>query len=245
MRHRALDPSTGVPLHMQVEDDLRRRIQAGEWRPGERIPAEEQLCAAYQVSRITVRQAVGRLVHSGLLVRERGRGTFVRDAALTAGTRHVTSFTAELAQLGLVAGGKVLESAVVDADEATALALGLDDGAPVIRIRRLRTGDGKPIGLQTSFLPAARFAGLELVDVGDRGLYAVLRSDFGTMPTEAVETFTVGMIKTRDAALLEVAPRTCGFFVERVTYDQTGAFERATSVMRGDRYRIRLALRRP
>jgi GntR family transcriptional regulator len=244
MTARPLDVSTGVPLHKQVEDDLRRRI-ATEWRPGERIPAEEQLCAVYGVSRITMRQALGRLVQSGLLVRERGRGTFVRDTALTAGARHVTSFTTELAQLGLVAGAKVLDVATIPADEPTALALDIDEGDPVVRVHRLRTGDGRPIGIQTSYLPARRFPGLERLEIGDRSLYGLLRAEYGVTPTEAVETFTVGTIKGRDAALLEVTPRACGFFVERVTYYQHGPFERVISVMRGDRYRIRLVLRNP
>jgi GntR family transcriptional regulator len=245
VNHRAPDPSTGVPLHKQIEDDLHRRIGVGEWRSGERIPGEEQLCEAYRVSRITVRQAIGRLVHRGLLTRERGRGTFVRDAALTAGARHVTSFTTELAGLGLVAGAKVLEVGLVPADEPTALALALSEEEPVIRLHRLRLGDGKPIGVQTSYLPAARFPDLTGMDIGDRSLYGVLRAEFGVAPTEAVEVFTVGQIKGRDATLLEVAPRACGFFVERVTYDQLGAFERVVSVMRGDRYRIRFVLRNP
>jgi GntR family transcriptional regulator, N-acetylglucosamine utilization regulator len=243
MRHP--DPSTGVPLHMQVEDDLRERIEMGEWHAGERIPAEDQLCDAYRVSRITMRQAIGRLVDRGLLMRARGKGTFVRDAAVTAGERRVTSFTAELAQLGMTAGTSVLETGLAAADPPTALALGLVEGDRVIRIHRLRTGDGKPIGLQTSYLPETRFPGLHTVDLGDQSLYELLRSGYGVTPTEAVETFTVGGIKGRGAQLLDVPPRSCGFYVERIAYDKTGPFERAVSVMRGDRYRIRFALRNP
>lgn len=240
-----LDPSTGVPLHKQVEDALLARIEAGEWPSGTRFPAEEQLCEAYRVSRITMRQAIGRLVNRGLLVRERGRGTFVRDAALTAGARRVTSFTTELAQLGLVAGARLLETGSAPADGETAAALALAEGEPVVRIRRLRTGDDKPIGLQTSFLAPARFPGLDKLDIAGRSLYEVLRTEYGIAPTEAVETFTVGPIKGADARLLEVAPRSCGFFVERITLDAAGPFERVVSVMRGDRYRIRFALRNP
>jgi len=243
MRHP--DPSTGVPLHMQVEEDLRERIETGEWRAGERIPAEDQLCEAYRVSRITMRQAIGRLVDRGLLIRARGKGTFVRDTAVTAGERRVTSFTAELAQLGMAAGATVLENGLVAADQPTALALGVAEGDLVVRIHRLRTGDGKPIGLQTSYLPGARFPGLHTVDLGDRSMYELLRSQYGVTPTEAVETFTVGGIKGRDARLLDVPPRSCGFYAERIAYDKVGPFERTVSVMRGDRYRIRFALRNP
>ncbi len=241
----AVDPLHGVPLYLQVEQHLRQRVQSGEWQPGQKIPTEEQMCAAYGVSRVTMRQALARLVDRGLLVRERGRGTFVRDAALTAAARGVTSFTTELAALGLEAGARVLAVEVVPADAATLDALGLDHGAEVVRVHRVRTGNGRPIGIQTSLLPVQRFPNLEHQNLRDRSLYQLLRTHYGVVPVEAVETFTVGGIDTREARLLEVPPQTCAFFVERVTLDARGPFERVTSVMRGDRYRIRLALRNP
>lgn len=239
------DPTTGVPLHLQVERDLQTRIEAGDWHPGDRIPTEDQLCELYKVSRITVRQALGRLVNRGLLVRERGRGTFVRNPALTVGARQVTSFTTELAGLGLRAGAKVLDVGLGPADAATATALQIAESDPVVMIRRLRTGDDQPIGVQTSHLPAARFPGLENLDIADRSLYEVLRTQYGVRATEAVETFTAAGIGRAEAELLEVRPRTCGFFVERITLDASGPFERVMSVMRGDRYRVRFALRNP
>lgn len=239
----AYGPAAGLPLHLQVEGWLLERIQSGEWQAGERIPTEEQLCAAYSVSRITVRQALGRLTDRGLLVRQRGRGTFVRDPAVTADPRRVTSLTTELEQLGLVAGGRVLDTRVVEAGAEDAEALGCGPGEPLLRVRRLRTGDGKPIGLQTSLLPAKRFPGLEEIDLTDRSLYATLRSRYGAVPREAVETFTVGRMAAADARLLDVPAHTCAFLVERVTFDHRGAFERVHSVLRGDRYRIRLRLR--
>lgn len=241
----AVDPLHGVPLYLQVEQHLGQRVQSGEWQPGQKIPTEEQMCAAYGVSRVTMRQALARLVDRGLLVRERGRGTFVRDAALTAAARGVTSFTTELAALGLEAGARVLAVEVVPADAETVDALGLGHDAEVVRVHRVRTGNGKPIGIQTSLLPVQRFPNLEHQSLQDRSLYQLLRTHYGVVPVEAVETFTVGGISPRDARLLEVPPRTCAFFVERVTLDARGPFERVTSVMRGDRYRIRLALRNP
>jgi GntR family transcriptional regulator len=241
---RALDPTSGLPLYLQLEQTLQQRIDSGEWVAGVQIPTEGELCEAYLVSRATVRQALARLVDRGLLLRERGRGTFVRDAGLIAGGRGVTSFTAELAELGMIAGATVLDRSVVTAGEQDVDdALQLDPEAPLLWLRRLRTGNGKPIGVQTTLLPLQRFAGIEDVDLRDRSLYAVLRETWGVVPTEAIETFTVVAADAETAKLLEVPEGTPAFHVDRLTFDAREPFEFARSVMRGDRYRVRLVLR--
>lgn len=68
-----------VPLYLQVADALRRRIEEGEWQPGEKILTLEQLEAEFQVARVTVRQAVDVLQNDGLVQRRQGKGTFVSD----------------------------------------------------------------------------------------------------------------------------------------------------------------------
>ncbi|WP_220183179.1 GntR family transcriptional regulator [Sphaerisporangium album] len=239
-----LDPTSGVPLYLQVERSLRLRIDAGEWRPGEKLPTEGELGKAYGVSRVTVRQALARLVDRGALVREQGRGTFVRDTSLTAGARGVTSFSAELQVLGHTSGARVLEQVVVTAAEADLPPeMGLAPRDPLLRLRRLRTDGSRPVGVQTALLPITRFPGLADLDFADRSLYETLRSVFGVVPREAVETFTVGGVLDEDAPTLGVAPGAHAFYVERLTFDAAGPFEYVRSVMRGDRYRVRLALR--
>jgi len=241
-----LDPSSGVPLYLQVERSLQHRLEQGEWKYGEQVPTEGEMCRDYGVSRVTMRQALARLVDRGLLTRERGRGTFVRDTSLTAGGRGVTSFTTELAQLGMDAGGRLLSRRVLTAVEAdVAEALQLEAKAPVVELHRLRTGAGQPMGVQTSHLPLQRFPGLDVLDVDDHSLYATLRQHYGLVPTEAVETFTVSGVPADIAPLLEVQPDAHAFHVERLTLDAHGPFEYVRSIMRGDRYRVRLVLREP
>jgi GntR family transcriptional regulator len=240
-----LDLVSGVPLYLQLERSLQQRIDSGEWAAGTQIPPEGELCRLYAVSRATVRQALARLTDRGILLRERGRGTFVRDASLTAG-RGVTSLTAELADLGVVAGALVLEQTVVTAgDQDAEASLNVASDARLFRLRRLRTGGGRPIGIQTTLLPLDRFDGIERMDFTDRSLYGVLRELWGVVPTEATETFTVGSLDEETAAALEVEAGAPAFHVDRLTFDARGPFEFVRSVMRGDRYRIRLALREP
>lgn len=240
-----IDPSAPLPLYHQVEMAVRERISSGEWAPGTQIPPEDQLCEQFRVSRVTIRHALRNLVAQGLLDRERGRGTFVRDTTLTAGARGLTSFSAEMEALGLKAGGRTLSAAVQPAGADTAGALELEPGEPVVAIRRLRTGDGRPVGVQTAYLPADRFPGLEALPLDGRSLYAVLRDQYGVTPAEAIETFRIAHVSESDAELLQVEAGACAFAVERLTADAHQPFEFVRSMMRGDRYRVRLVLRNP
>ncbi len=240
---RSVDRGRPEPLYVQVEMALRRRILAGEWSPGEKIPSEERLGQDYGVSRVTMRQALRTLVEDGYLVRGRGRGTFVREPTLTAGVRGLRSFSEEMRALGLTPGAQVLSVSLTRAGELVADRLGLDVAAQVVQVRRLRTGDGKPIGLQTSYLPWARFAGLEHEPLDDRSLYEVLARRFGTRLREARETFWVAQVGKDEAEVLQVARGDCAFRVERVAADARSAIEFTASLMRGDRYRIQWVLR--
>lgn len=238
-----VDPNAPMPLYHQVEVAIRERISSGAWAPGTQIPPEEQLCEQFRVSRVTIRHALRNLVSQGLLDRERGRGTFVRDTTLTAGARGLTSFSAEMQALGLKAGARTLSSAVQAAPEDVASALELPPDAPVVAIRRLRTGDGRPVGVQIAYLPASRFPGLEDLSLDDRSLYGLLQERYAVSPAEAIETFRIAHLSDTDAELLEVEPGDCAFAVERLTSDVHQPFEFVRSMMRGDKYRVRLVLR--
>jgi len=240
---RSVDRNRPEPLYRQVEVALRDRILQGEWSHGAKIPSEEQLCKDYGVSRVTMRQAIRTLVDDGYLERGRGRGTFVREPTLTAGVRGLNSFSEEMRALGLDPGGRVLSIEVVRAEEAVAERLDIEIDDSVVQIRRLRTGDGRPIGVQTSSLPAKRFPGLEREDLNDRSLYAVLAEKYGVWMTEAHETFWVAKVGKADADLLQVGRGACAFRVERVAVDDTAAIEFTASLMRGDRYRMQWVLR--
>src|ERR1700744_1278020 len=118
-----------APLYTAIEDDIARRIQAGEYVPERALPTEIELCDIYNVSRITVRRAIERLVATRLLYRRRGVGTFVNkkvDAAkslrLTGYIQDVLTFdrklTAKVVNRGLVLPDrKIGERFEIDEDQ--------------------------------------------------------------------------------------------------------------------------------
>lgn len=230
------------PLWHQAEMALRELIERGEWTSGSQIPNEDRLGEMLGISRITLRHALRNLEEAGLLRREHGRGTFVRSATVVAGVRGLTSFTEEMKTLALAAGTKLLEAHRVPADEEMADALEIALGDPVVQLRRLRLGNGMPIGIQTSHLPEARVPGLlaEAADV--QSLYGWLKERCGITPVKAKEVYRVGSVAAADAELIQLTAGTPAFEVERIAYDARGPFEYALSTMRADRYEIRSTL---
>jgi GntR family transcriptional regulator len=234
----------GEPLYNLVASDLRRKIVDGVWAPEARLPNEAELCHRYRVSRITIRHALAILVSEGLVTRSQGSGTFVRGATIMAGLRGLSSFTEEMSALGVKTGGRVLGKTVMAATAEQARALGIAEGEPLLELRRLRTGDGTPMGIQTAYLPLTRFPGLDDEDFEGVSMYALLESNYGLQLLEAMETFRIGKVSTAEALLLGVPPASSAFVVERRTFDRQGPFELAISVMRADRYQVRLRLAR-
>lgn len=238
----SIDPNSPTPLYAQVEEVLKERLRS-EWGPGEQIPSEAQLCKQYQISRITLRHAIARLVNQGLVERGRGRGTFVRDTHLTAEVRLVSSFTDEISNLGMKPGSTVVTVEKIPADFEQSEIFGIPEGNELIRIVRIRTGDGIPIGLQETILVAAMFPDLEKYLIDNTSLYSILTSRYGLRAAEAAETYSVGLLEKENAHLLESKPDVPVFKIARVTSTATEAFELTSSVMLGDKYRIRLGLR--
>jgi GntR family transcriptional regulator len=239
---RRIDTSSALPYYAQLYAILKARITDGEWAPGHRLPSEPELCSLYDVSRITVRQALALLERDGQITRGRGKGTFVRDTRLTAAPRTVSSFSNELHDLGMKPGSRILGIRRAAASPALAEEMDLEPGAPVVSIRRLRLADDRPIGVQTATLPAARFPGLEGLLGDDVSLYAILRDYFGVTGTGATETFKASTVGRAAAALLECTPSTPAFDVIRTSFDNEGVYEHTASLLRGDRYQIRIAL---
>lgn len=240
---RRADRSRPEPLWHQAEQALRALIADGTWPDGTQLPNEGKLSEMLGVSRITIRHALRNVEESGLLRREHGRGTFVRTSTVTAGVRGLTSFTQEMTDRGLVVGSRVLELTEQVASQDVASALEIADGAPVVKIRRLRAGNNQPIGIQTAFIPAERVPGLAGMKQPIPSLYEVLKERFGITPLEAREIYGVGTVSAEDAELLEVDPGSPAFVVQRITSDSRGPFEYTVSTMRGDRYEIRSRLK--
>jgi GntR family transcriptional regulator len=220
------------PVHMSIRDDLRMRLNAGEWNAGERLPSETELAARYGVARMTVRQAVGALASEGAVVRRQGLGTFASDRR-PAGSADLLSFTEEMRRQGHQVQTKLIGAAVEQPPAPAREALRLGQSAAAVTVRRVRLVDARPIVVQHSWLPYARFAGLDANPLLDGSLYAMLEAHYGVRIVRAKQAFAAGAAGESDAAALELEPDEPVLLVARTTYDSSNlAVEYAMNAMR-------------
>jgi GntR family transcriptional regulator len=205
-----------------VRIDLQHAILAGEFPTGVKLPNEQQLCDRFNVSRVTIREAVRGLIEDGYVVRRQGSGTYVtRRPMLRNSLDSNFSYTDYIEGSGLRAGLKVLATRTVSADAETAEALGLASGAPVVEIRRIRTADRRPAIYSIDALPA------DLVD--PKRDHDALRASLYRLLTEAGHPVGHGEAvvepTTADrevAALLDVVPGTPLQHLRQTEFDMDG-----------------------
>jgi GntR family transcriptional regulator len=230
-----------IPLHHQVYDDLRRALDAGDWAVGERLPPERVLAERYGCSLITVRRALSELAREERIERTRGRGTFVLPARVEHDFAGQLSFGDDVRRRGMEPMTRVVELRTEPAGELLAGMLGLDPGAPVVSIERLRLADGEPLLLERARLSATRFPGLDQVDFERESLYDVLAQRYGTQVVRSSETIEPIRLGAPDARLLGVRAGTLALLVLGTASTRAGVpVEYTRSIVRTDRTRYRL-----
>lgn len=200
---RPLDKGSHIPLYLQLTAQLTDLIHTGELKPNYRLPSERELSEMLNVSRITTRLAVQELLESGLVYREQGRGTFVAEPKMR-GLQAFTSFTEYMRNRGLTPGSKILNQEIVGVDENLAQTLHMNVGDPAIHLVRLRLADKRPMALQTAYLPAHMFPGLENEHMEDRSLFEVLRQKYFVHPVWTEAAVEASSATPEQARLLEI-----------------------------------------
>ncbi len=131
-----------------LRDDIARMISEDGLVPGDRLPTETQLAERFGLARSTVREALKRLEEEGLVDAVQGKGRFVSAVAAAIVERPITRYegvTEMLGRLGHDVTTSVFSVSEVPADATQAQSLHVTEGTPLIRLARLRYGDGEPL----------------------------------------------------------------------------------------------------
>lgn len=167
-----------LPLYLQLTEQLRKDIESGVYKRGQKIPTELELCDLYKVSRITVRKALKELEKENLLVRERGKGTFISMVMLRRDIAHNTSFTKICQATNQTPGAKTIKSVIEEATEEDQEALKLPPGSRVIVLERIRYANSVPVAIEFSRFPE-RFSFLLDEDLNNASLLSILSEKYG------------------------------------------------------------------
>ena len=148
------------PMYRQIADALREKISAGELKPGDALPTESSLQEAFNVSRVTVRQALKLLTEEQIVESIQGSGTYVKEERVNYDIYQLTGFYEKLADRNVDTHSEVSIFEVLKADAKLAEKLNLSHDDKVWHVKRVRFIKQKPVNLEETWMPLALFPDL-------------------------------------------------------------------------------------
>jgi len=176
---KVIDRDSPIPLYYQLKEIIKSRIESGELMPNDMLEPEETLCNLYNLSRNTVRKAISELKHEGLVYKIQGRGTFIKSPKISHRFVTVVSFTEELLVREMKPSSVLLGLEIKKADGEVSEKLEIKPGDEYYAIKRLRLGDGKPLGINLSRIPVNLCFGLDKYDLTSGSLYSLIEKKYG------------------------------------------------------------------
>jgi GntR family transcriptional regulator len=207
-------------LRHSLASELRARIRAGEWRPGDRIPSEPELARNRTVSRSSMRAAITMLEEEGFVSRKHGSGTYItHQPALRNDLGRNFGVSTQIASTGFEPGTVDEQAGVEPAPAFVAEALGIGEGEPVCALRRVRTANGRRVVDMTDWCRADHFAPEDMEAIASGSIYAAL-SDRGLTVEHGVAHLAPRNADGDVAARLRVPTGTLLLTIDQV--DRTG-----------------------
>lgn len=201
--------------YQQIAEEVRARLTGGEFGPGEVLPSESSLGAAYDASRVTIRKALEILRNEGLIDARQGFGWFVASDPVRQPLNTLDTIEAQLASSGRTSQRRVLDFQFVDSPPHVALVL----GPRVLEVRRVNLADGRPFARVTVWCREDLGAELSKTAVERASFQELLPVALGG----ASQTIGAALAGVADAQFLGVAPESPVLVVKRVTFARDGA----------------------
>lgn len=220
------------PRYVGIAAELRTRILDQQLAPHTLMPSERELSEQLGVSRMTARRALTLLESEGHVYRRPPRGTFVAEPRVRF---HIGSFSEEASRMGRRASAVLLWSKVTNDALAAQTALGLGAEETMHVFHRLRSMEGEPVALETTYFPANLTPGI-LSFVGDGSLWQQLRERYGVSPDRSTAVLESIVLDEEACEQLGIRTASSGILLTRTTYDAEGrGIEYARDVYRADR----------
>jgi len=241
----SIDRRSPMPFYFQLKQILLRQLGEKDLQPGDRLPGDHDLCNTYNVSRTVVRQALSELETEGVIERVKGRGTFVaQERTSQALVQSLTGLYEDVAARGAHLRSEVRRQEVVPADEQIAGHLGLEVGAPVVLIERLRFVDEEPWVLVITYLPHHVAPGLLHDDLREESLYGLLETKYGVHLSHGRRRVEAAIAQEDLARALGIEVGAALLVLRSVSFSGDRPIEMFIAYHRGDRSRFEVTLTR-
>lgn len=232
-----------TPMHVQLRELLRAKIDSGEWVSGEAIPSERELAATYGLNRTTVRNAIQGLVDEGVLKKVQGKGTFVKDHKIATRLNELVGFSKVIQESGHKPSTKLLYSGKRKAGYKYSTIFQIGKEEEIYRIVRLRLVDGEPYSIEDAYIPMKYVPEIEKVDFQVISLYEFYAQN-GIILTQGKEMLSVVKARSSEAKLLQIPVGSPVFLSKYISQDKEGrSIEYLHSYSRCDKMSFSIELR--
>lgn len=227
-----------TPKYQQIIQYIIEKIEKKEFKDGEKLPTEQELCSYFNVSRISVRKAYDELMHRGYIVRKHGKGSYVNVEVTVMQLNTLQGFTEEMKSRGMEVTSKILSFNLIDANEKIAGKLQIDEKSKVYLIERLRYADDMPMAIEMVHIPYFYCPNLEQHDLSN-SLYGILQNYYRVNPVKASQSIEAGLATKKEHEVLNVKQRSAILRIERISYlNNNMPLEYVISSYRGDKYKF-------
>ncbi|MBD2772704.1 GntR family transcriptional regulator [Iningainema tapete] len=243
-------PQKGNSLYNQIAQKLIADIEAGVYRPGDRLPSENELATQYSVHRLTARMAITAVVDKDLVYRIQGRGAFVKEEKIDYSLNFNTNFTQTLFNLGYLPCIRIISGKSITVGEELASLLETNVGNSVFRVKLLRAASPTmadsttvpqmlPLCISISYLLLEKFPDLPVLIYKAHSLYSLLRNHYGIQPRRTRTQIETQAAYKEEAKLLKIPPGSPVLTTKSQVCDQNNElFEYTVSHFRGDRFSL-------
>jgi len=240
-----IDKDIAMPLHYQIRRCIESYISENNLKPGDSIPTENELCKLFGLSRPTIRRGIDQLVKEGILVRSRGRGTFVCDPVIERSYSKLLSLTDQLMEIGIYLEAELINHQVINASPELANLLEIEDGEELILVMRLRKTNGTPICVVFNYLPYNIFYSLIDEDLSVTSLYDLIKDKLGINPSRARERISAAKASEFESKHLKIKEGDPVLVVERTNLSSNRyPIYFSKIIFRNDKYSYNLNLMR-
>ncbi|WP_446813675.1 GntR family transcriptional regulator [Streptococcus macedonicus] len=228
-----------VPAYIRIHDAIKKEIDRGVWEIGQRLPSERDLADDYEVSRMTLRQAITLLVEEGILERRVGSGTYVASHRVQEKMRGTTSFTEIVRSQGKTPSSQLISYQRKLANETEIQQLQLKATDTVVRMERVRFVDNVPLVFEVASIPEKLIQSFNQEDITEHFFQTL--TDNGYEIGKSQQTIYAKNASERVANYLKVPKNHAVLALTQVSYFTDGRpFEYVHSQYVGDRFEFYL-----
>lgn len=234
----------GEPLYREIYDDLRQRIESGEYSENSILPAERVLCETYHVSRSTMRAALELLRQNEYIVKAHGNGNFIKPKMFEQQLTQFHSFAGSLKDQHILMKNLILDYELIESDRYLG---SLDLSKEKVRtsywhkLTRLRSAETFPLMIETTYLPQSRFMTLEPDVLQDGSLYAYLETYYNMEISDASEVLSPILPTNKERMLLHIPTHVACMLCERFCKERDSLVAIHRTVVRGDKFKFHTA----